>query len=97
MLTAMLLRTTAAPIDSPALIEDPAPVHSPTPEDKPTPMDRPAPMDSPATEGNSNYAKEKQDTLETFKLTRHRPTAFHNLKFLDLEHSGRHKIITAPL
>jgi hypothetical protein len=54
-------------------------------------MDDPAPVDSP------NYAKENQDTLETFKLKRHRPTTFHNLIFLDLDHDRLPKTILTPL
>jgi hypothetical protein len=52
---------------------------------------------SPTTEDSPSYAKENQDTLETFKLKGHRPTTFYNLIFLDLDHDRLPKTILTPL
>jgi hypothetical protein len=70
-----------APEENPALMNSLAPVDSPAHEDNSAPMDRPA--------------RRNQDTLETFKMKRNRPTAFRNIRSLD--HHGLPKVITALL
>jgi hypothetical protein len=91
------MATLASPthVDSPTTEDSPASEDKSAPMDRPALMDDPAPADSSATEDSTNYAKENQDTLETFQLKRHQPMAFRNLEFLDL--SGCPKVIPTPL